>query len=456
MTFTLNPVALKELRQLVRARLITFSLIAYPLILFAATSLSVSSQIALKTPEEIAYGPGLAEGPFTAVSIVLGLVTCLVLPIFCAIKTALETPRDRIPLEFTTALTPAQIVGGKMTAGAVLIAALTAVSLPFFVLAYLMRGIELAKAFLMPLALAAGGLLALALVLPIATNRAMGAPMRIIAVLAILLVGFPFLGIGWTIDQFSSSGLHTKTPLEQAEPVVFTLITLVTALFVARALSAAQLAPPHTDGERPLRKTLVILMPLTLVLLPFSRGEMWTILWIILGALLACRAAFNPIELPRMACEKAPRSFLGRLVTYPLTTGAQSGLLLAAILMSLATLPILLNEDVNFFEAILTVVEFLSTLTLISVGLHRAKVSDKAYRNAAAITVIALGAINFANVLVSSNALPKDLVYSLPCNFYAITEEPDLHAKLAVVLAVLAIPALTLGNIRAFKKYRRT
>ena len=43
MTFSLNPVALKELRQLVRARLVTFALVVYPLILFAATALTVSS-----------------------------------------------------------------------------------------------------------------------------------------------------------------------------------------------------------------------------------------------------------------------------------------------------------------------------------------------------------------------------------------------------------------------------
>ena len=458
MTFSLNPVALKELRQLVRARLVTFALVVYPLILFAATALAVSSKMGYKSPEEIAYGPGLADGPYVAASIVLGLVTCFALPLFCGIKTAIETPRDRIPLEFTTILTPAQIVGGKMTAAGVLIAALTAVSLPFFTLAYLMRGISLVNAFLMPLGLAAGGLFVLAICLPLATSRAMSVPMRIFSVLAVVIFGLPFAEGFSIINQLTLTSSHvgTKSALEQAKPFVVAIVTLLTALLVSRAQSAAQLAPPHTDSERPLRKTYALLMPLTLVLVPFDDGAAWSLLWLILGGILAIRSTFNPIELPRTACEKAPRSFLGRLFTFPLTTGAPSGLLLSSAILFLAPLPIAFDDKDAFVRVILVVTELLTVLSLVSTGLHHAKVSDKTYRIAGVVTVLAIGAANFANVLVSVDALPKDLVYSLPCNFYGISEEPDTHAKLVVVLALLAIPPLTLANIRAFRKYRRS
>ena len=77
MTFKpgINPVALKELRQLVRSRLILWGMVALPIILLAAMALVLSVQTRDLSPTEIALGKGFGEGTLIAVSIITGIVT---------------------------------------------------------------------------------------------------------------------------------------------------------------------------------------------------------------------------------------------------------------------------------------------------------------------------------------------------------------------------------------------
>ena len=116
----INPVTLKELRQLVRSRLILWGMVALPIILLAAVAIVLSSEMYDMSPMEAMYGNGLGKNPLVAVSIVTSIVTCGLIPLFTSIKTAIETSRSSLSLEFTTALTPAQIATGKITAAAII------------------------------------------------------------------------------------------------------------------------------------------------------------------------------------------------------------------------------------------------------------------------------------------------------------------------------------------------
>ena len=151
--FSLNPVALRELRQLVRSRVITWSFALYPAILFGFTMLAVATAMGKRSAEDIAFGSGIGEGPFTMVAVITGIVACLGIPFYAAMKAILDTNRDGSGLEFTTALTPANIVGGRLVSTTILIASPIATSMPFFIFAYLLRGIPLENVFHMPLTL---------------------------------------------------------------------------------------------------------------------------------------------------------------------------------------------------------------------------------------------------------------------------------------------------------------
>ena len=104
--FSLNPVALRELRQLVRSRVITWSFALYPAILFGFTMLAVATAMGKRSAEDIAFGSGIGEGPFTMVTVITGIVACLGIPFYAAMKAILATNRTGPGLEFTTTLTP--------------------------------------------------------------------------------------------------------------------------------------------------------------------------------------------------------------------------------------------------------------------------------------------------------------------------------------------------------------
>ena len=155
--FRINPVTLKELRQLVRSRLILWGMAVLPILLLVTTAIVLSSEMHDMSPMEVTYGKGLGGGPLIAVAVITGIVTCGLIPLFTSIKTAIETSKTSLGLEFTTALTSAQIATGKITAAAIISAIAVALAMPFFVLSYLMRGVELVSTVVVPLELFVAG-----------------------------------------------------------------------------------------------------------------------------------------------------------------------------------------------------------------------------------------------------------------------------------------------------------
>ena len=244
----INPVTLKELRQLVRSRLILWGMVALPIVLILATGAVLLSEMHDISIQEAMYGKGLGEEPLIAVSIITGVVTCVLIPLFTSIKTAIETSKTDLGLEFTTALTPGQIVSGKITAAAVISAIAVAIAMPFFVLSYLMRGIDLSITVLIPVLLFVSSVSLTAVGLLPACSRRRSIAMKVIS-LVVLYIFLPFffssitaaIGIGRAIrggDGFAASS-------------VFVFYVLLSAIIVAlcRAQAAAMLAPPHSSSS---------------------------------------------------------------------------------------------------------------------------------------------------------------------------------------------------------------
>ena len=185
--FRINPVTLKELRQLVRSRLILWGMAVLPIVLLVTTAIVLSSEMHDMSPMEVTYGKGLGGGPLIAVAVITGIVTCGLIPLFTSIKTAIETSKTNLGLEFTTALTPAQIATGKITAAAIISAIAVALAMPFFVLSYLMRGVELVSTVVVPLELFVAGVVMSSLgLLPACSRRSIA--MKIILLVALYTV----------------------------------------------------------------------------------------------------------------------------------------------------------------------------------------------------------------------------------------------------------------------------
>ena len=448
--FSINPVALRELRQLVRSKIITVSLAVFPGILFVFTMLAVSNAMSGKPPEELAFGDGLGNGPFSMVSVMTGIVACIGIPFYAVMKAILETKRDAAGLEFTTALTPANIVGGRLVATAILIGATVATAMPFFIFTYLLRGIPLERVFLVPFGLFAYGLSLFAVTLAVACRQGTVA-LKVITVVLLFFIMSIFTTIPFSLS--SSSGSDQPSALATA---AYIGLALAATLVFFRAYCASLLAPPHVDGERPFRRVVFALFLLSAPLAFFGRAA-WSITWVAIAGVLLLQSALSPREIPRAARGSAPCAFILRAFAFPFTTGAVPGLLFALSIIAVAGGVFTAFEtDSDKTLALWSVVAEL-TFAPVLVGsiLRRSKAHPRTYRLAGWIMVAVLCLVSLISFMAEVDAIGSHTGEMLPCNCVGIGEHPAEHFLTYGVLLLFTLAIVGVSSVSAFRKYRR-
>lgn len=449
-----NPVALKELRQLVRSRTIIIGMILYPILLTIVSALTVSFRMQGRTKSDILLGPGLGEAPFYVAAVITGIVVCAALPLYAAFKTSSEAQKEKMGLEFVTMLTPANIISGKLLATALLMLIAIGLSMPVFTLAYLMRGVSLLQTFLMPAGLFLSGMIALCVLLFIACNKAWAPALRNIVCLIVYGIMLSFL-----VAQIS---LFVDSPMSPVHFRTLSAVGVLALIMICRATCAAQLSAPHQDAMRPLRKTELVLYLLSP--LAWLGGDDAFQAWIgttAIGATIIClRAAFYPHPIPRVANLNAPRSWFGRFLTFPLTTGSVPGLVFGLRILLLAILALNFDNISNrqireFFAACF---EPVSLAIIISTILRLCHAGLRGYRITAGVSLGLFAFVNSAAILRTFDLCSRSAFDILPCCFHGITytaETADYHFTLALNLFAIAEVLLLVSYIRAFHSYRR-
>ena len=449
-----NPVALKELRQLVRSRTIIIGMILYPILLTIVSALTVSFRMQGRTKSDILLGPGLGEAPFYVAAVITGIVVCAALPLYAAFKTSSEAQKEKMGLEFVTMLTPANIISGKLLATALLMLIAIGLSMPVFTLAYLMRGVSLLQTFLMPAGLFLSGMIALCVLLFIACNKAWAPALRNIVCLIVYGIMLSFL-----VAQLS---LFVDSPMSPVHFRTLSAVGVLALIMICRATCAAQLSAPHQDAMRPLRKTELVLYLLSP--LAWLGGDDAFQAWIgttAIGATIIClRAAFYPHPIPRVANLNAPRSWFGRFLTFPLTTGSVPGLVFGLRILLLAILALNFDNISNrqireFFAACF---EPVSLAIIISTILRLCHAGLRGYRITAGVSLGLFAFVNSAAILRTFDLCSRSAFDILPCCFHGITytaETADYHFTLALNLFAIAEVLLLVSYIRAFHSYRR-
>lgn len=342
----MNPVTLKELRQLVRTRLVTWSIVIYALLIWVITAIVVAACTDNKSPIDLLYGRGFGTNVFIGCAIPLGIIVCGLIPFLQAIRTAVEFGRDRLDMQFLTALTPMQIVRGKVVSAFLLMLVYACVTLPFMTLAYQMRGLSLDTVFITLGILLVSGLSLTVMMLLLAC---LDLPLALRIVLIVFLFGqMPFTG-GFTAVFLADGPLSSS-----GDGVAFmAALASVLALQIAfgSALCAAVLSPMNTDRDRPLRRLeswtwLASAVALaTISLLPSGTlGDhfkeiavnVWSIFWMICASFDFLRAATTPTLLSRRVAATAPAGFWKRVATFPMRSGSGPGMAFA-LAMAAAT-----------------------------------------------------------------------------------------------------------------------
>ena len=133
----MNPIAVKELRQISRGKFL-------PVILIGAllTQLTVTAAVTFR---------GSADPGQDLYRALLGFLTAIsssLIPAYAGFRLAKEGSASNRDLLFITTLKPVSIVWGKTLSAAVLAALIYSVSMPFIAMTYMLRGVDLLSAFL--------------------------------------------------------------------------------------------------------------------------------------------------------------------------------------------------------------------------------------------------------------------------------------------------------------------
>lgn len=139
----INPIAVKEMRQAVKGRVLVWMLILYLL----AQLVIMGAGILFSEFD----GGNFNAGPeLLSILLIALLLTCLLfLPAIFGLRLSAERAQNRIDLLFITDMSPYSIIWGKMVAAMALTGLLFFAAMPFLTLTYLLRGIDLPSIFVM-------------------------------------------------------------------------------------------------------------------------------------------------------------------------------------------------------------------------------------------------------------------------------------------------------------------
>ncbi len=346
----LNPILVKETRQALKSRqfMVTFSVL-----LIAALSWTVVGSLSLMP--QIYTSPS-AQRMLVGYYIVLAIPMLMVVPL--AAYRSLEGEIDDGTLELLsiTALSPWQIVMGKL-ASAMLQMVLYYVALfPCVAYAYTLRGVDLPTTLLMMAILLVAAILLTVIAIffaPISRGRSG----RIASLLAVMLI---LLAAESAIGQVVISMIMYGNSLSVEWMFFLVTATLLVSLSFGHLLltaTAAMLTPESENRSTPIRLSLMMLTAVMVgvtalaiqllghdsvdILLSFAMAA--AALWAVCGSMMVAESA---VITPRIRRE-LPRSFIARAAMTWLTPGPVTGLVFASVnIVVLTTLTVFAIEYV--------------------------------------------------------------------------------------------------------------
>lgn len=341
----MNPYLLKELRQLVRSKIVSGGIVV---LLFGQLLAA-----ALVVPAVLRGGGAEEQGALGAILLavlggILGLALCGVLPFLVFARFVAESPKDRASLEMATAAPPAAVVDGKVQAGLALAASLVAGSMPFQLLCVALRGVDVVAVLL-----SCGGMLLACLVqlhfaAVFAAARSASAGRRWASMVLFQFFFGQYALFGGVAAAFvSAAGMHggmgpSSVWLRGNAWDALAGVAAVASLAVLlRASATRSLSPPTTDRDRVPRLTLLSLWAgwgLVAAGVALWNEEAAPLAAWAMASLFALVASFYaaagaPRGVPRRVLAERPASRARRRLRAPFSAGFAGGLVFVAALL---------------------------------------------------------------------------------------------------------------------------
>lgn len=270
----INPVMLKELRQMVRNRSIVISLIAFLTVLFIASAIcltvavgkDVSGISTAGSYTVTSVGGGVL---YAVISVVTGILVSFAVPFMVMNRVAVEFKKENVDLQYTTLLPPRAFVDGKALCGVLLSAVIAFAALPFLMLAYLLRGIDMVSILFGT----ASTILSSVLFCYFAVG--IGAAKFNIILKRAFFIFFAYSLCSSTIGLVSALAIGSHfgsgpTAIWMAAPaskagLIFAFFIYACIVFLLRANTVMLMTPANFNRNRPVRLSWLLVWVITLV-----------------------------------------------------------------------------------------------------------------------------------------------------------------------------------------------
>ena len=134
----INPITVKELRQAVQSHFVTVTLLIFLLVEFLAMMVAV-----LFTQPDLSLSANAGSQIFLTLDFIMLAICLTFVPIYAGIRLAAERSEQNVDLLFITTIKPAAVIRGKALTAMAVALLIFSVCLPFMVMTYLLRGIDL-------------------------------------------------------------------------------------------------------------------------------------------------------------------------------------------------------------------------------------------------------------------------------------------------------------------------
>ena len=408
----INPIVVKEMRQAARGRFLVGLLIFY----LAAQLLALGTYLMSSGIDTLDLLSGREHGA-EAFSLLLGVlmfVLLLCLPIYAAVRFAVERSGDGLALLFVSTLSPRRIVAGKLASNLLLGALLLAAGAPYLLFTYFLRGIDLGTMLDFLAYTALGTLFAVSLGIFLAALPFERLLRLLVGLGGLFFLGWIFLlGVAILVEGASSGSLFGAANRWARLSFVGIVLLLVGLFF---QLTVSLISPAASDRARPVRQYLVVawlasgatILAMSARDPSFLRG--WTLCWVWVFS-LALLAAVGSRDLPsRRVVAKVPRRAVLRWPWLLLTTGTFPGLLFGVVMLILTLLVGLAQGPWSKHWMLVGVAAQALAYCLFGLELHRRFLHRWVERSATGVVVLAtLAALSLVPLMIGFLLFPDHL-----------------------------------------------
>jgi len=413
----LNPIVVKELRQTVRSRAVTGTLMMFLLVLFCAALMFFVTQSFDDSTDQ-----RLGAGIFFYFLLVLTSASVFFIPIYIGVRVAMERTENDLDLLYISTLSPSRIIRGKFLCGAYVAVLFFSACMPFMTFTNLLRGVDLPSVFFALLCV----FLIVCCLVQAAIFIACLPISRLLKILILLFAlpvkGYFVAGITMGISEMMMQGVGSMMSRSSFWEGFFTISGVVlAAALLLYFLSVALVTPPSANRAPPVRIYMTafwLISGLISIVWVAKQKEPrlilpWAIISIVLFSLSLVVTVSNSDTLSLRVQRTIPERLPRRAIAFLFYNGAAGGLVWTALIFA-ATFAVLWKTllsgtsvsvmDKEDFDAIMytsaAAIFYVFDYALVGLFLHRKLLPRRSPRFAGIFAVIVPAAWAVIPVLI--------------------------------------------------------